>query len=171
MDSKLLDIRQFLAAFLISGFFASSTAAEITDEDLVSMLGESEAYRVVFQNAQEAVRNDDRERFASLVHYPFSVYRMKEKCCGSDVVDTTENAREFEEKFDEIVTPDVRTLILNQDFDDLHLSWRGLGFKLGSVWIVGYCVGPQGEDECEITEVGIGAVHADAAKIALNSTE
>ena len=159
--------RHILSAFLASFFLVSVTVAEISDEDLVRFVGEADKYRIVFGKVQSTIKKDDREGFAALVHYPFTIYQEKEECCGSDAVDTVEDREEFVERFDEIVTPEVRHVIKNQEFDELILNWRGLGFDVGTVWIVGYCVGEDEDDPCTETVVGVKSVNADAAKHAV----
>ena len=137
---------------------------EISDQDLEYYFGESAAYREVFEKVQSTIANDDRQGFAALVHYPFTIYREKEECCGSEAVDTVEDSAEFVERFDEIVTPAIRKIILKQKFDDLILNWRGLGFDLGTVWIVGYCVSGDDADPCQESVVRIKSVLTDSAK-------
>ena len=162
-----MDSRHFLGAIIASIFFTSASAGEISDEDLIGLFGEAAIYRNAFSEVQSTIKNDDREGFATLVHYPFTIYRDKEECCGSEAVDTIENSDEFVERFDEIVTPAVRQVIQNQEFDELIVNWRGLGFDLGAVWIVGHCVAEDADDPCADTIVGVKYISVDTAKLAL----
>ncbi len=159
----MFTLRKLLLGFLCASPCLSVADAEITDDDLIRIFGEAAEYRRVFNEVQSTIRDDDREGFAALVHYPFTIYREKKTCCGSDAVDTIEDSEEFIEKFDEIVTPGVRAAIKNQDFNKLSLGWRGLGFDLGVLWIVGHCVSDDETDPCAETIVGVQTIHADAA--------
>ncbi len=138
--------------------------AEITDEDLERFFGESAPYRHVFEQVQSTIASDDRDGFANLIRYPFTIYKEKAECCGADAVDSVEDSAEFVERFDEIVTADVRKMILNQRFDDLNISWRGLGFELGVLWITGNCIGPDEDDPCTETTIGVQAIHSYVTK-------
>ena len=163
MKNFRFEISTLVATFLL----ASAAHAEITDEQLIWMFGEADIYRKVFAETQTTILNDDREGFAALVHYPFAVYQPKEECCGSEVLEIIEDADEFLEKFDEIVTPEVRKVIVDQEFDELLLNWRGLGFDVGAVWIVGHCIGDNEDDPCSETVVGIKSISAHSAKVAI----
>ena len=152
---------RILVAVLLAQMSVASVNAEITDQDLVDLLGESVAYREVYDQVKSTIANDDREGFAALVHYPFSVLRQK-GCCKSEVVDTIENSTEFVEKFDEIVTPDVVKAIREQEFDDMILNCEGFAFPHGAVWIVGYCTSEDEADPCAETVVGIKTINSIA---------
>ena len=160
------DSRHFLSAIIASILSISATAGGISDEDLIGLFGEATVYRSAFSEVQSTIEKDDREGFAALVHYPFTIYRDKEECCGAEAIDTIEISDEFMEKFDEIVTTEVRQVIQRQKFDDLILNWRGLGFELGAVWIVGHCVAEDVDDACAETIVGVKYISTDTAKLA-----
>ncbi len=153
----------FLAAIVCNSLDAKSEE-KLTDETLTYLFGEAEPYRETFAKIQEAVRTDDREGFANLAHYPFTVYRPKEECCGSDVLVTVKGPDEFLARFDEIVPTSVKAIIENQQFDDLIANWRGLGFKHGTLWIVGYCVGPDESDPCSETIIRMKSINVDTPK-------
>ncbi len=153
-----------LCAVLFSLTTTVSAGEKITDNDLERMFGESAPYRHVFEQVQITIQANDREKFARLVHYPFTIYRSKDECCGAEAVDLVENHAEFVERYDEIVTPAVRDLVLAQKFDDLFFNWRGLGFDLGVLWITGYCVGPDEADPCTDTIVGVKSVQTHVTR-------
>jgi hypothetical protein len=143
-------------------FSAANTFADgkISDEDLERFFGESAPYREIFQRAKTTISEGDRAGFAELILYPFTVYREKDECCGSEAVSVLQDKKAFLEQFDKIVTPRIKQLILDQRFDDLSIDWRGLGYELGVVWIGGRCL----NDDCTDTHVGIAAINTDSAK-------
>ena len=143
-------------------FSAANTFADgkISDEDLESFFGESAPYREIFQRAKTTISEGDRAGFAELIVYPFTVYREKDECCSSEAVSVLKDQKAFLEQFEKIVTPRIEQLILDQKFDDLNISWRGLGYELGVLWIGGECL----NDDCTDTHVGIVAIHTDSAK-------
>lgn len=157
--AALRKIFRAVLAVLLCWCPQASSQSVISDADLIRFFGEAAPYRDVFQRARTAIEVDDREGFARLIMYPFAV---DPKLVGDCLLQTDailQDEAEFLAHFESVITPQVRQLILDQEFDDLNISWRGLGYTWGVVWIVGHCI----DDGCTEAKVGIAAIHTSSA--------
>jgi hypothetical protein len=93
------------------------------------------AEAVVFRRLKEAIAANDRGAVAASFVYPFRVNRAR---TSHFFVQTR---AEFLRRYDAILTPKVRQVILAQNPDSLFYSWRGSMAGNGVVWIDGVCEG------------------------------
>ncbi|OWV77007.1 hypothetical protein ATY76_03355 [Rhizobium sp. R339] len=79
-----------------------------------------------------AMRSGDAETIAGLAEYPLTV-----KANGETY--DVENAEDFVENFDDLVTPDTRRAVGRQRYQDLFVSSEGVMLANGAVWMGAVC--------------------------------
>ncbi|PDV90333.1 hypothetical protein CO652_02805 [Rhizobium sp. H4] len=79
-----------------------------------------------------AMRSDDAETVAGLAEYPLTV-----KANGETY--DVENAEDFIENFDGLVTPETRRAVGRQQYEDLFVSSEGVMLANGAVWMGAVC--------------------------------
>ena len=77
-----------------------------------------------------------------MVSYPLTIYGV------NTTIDKIETKKEFEEKFDDIVTPRITRIVKEQKFEDLHFNSGGVWLGLGDLWYSGICATSE-EDGCK----------------------
>ena len=89
-------------------------------------------YATFLTNLQRAVRANDRGAVAKLVHYPLRVNSDGRSRFYPD-------SAAFRADYERIFTPQVRRAILDQRFERLFGSSRGLMIGQGQVWFDRLC--------------------------------
>lgn len=76
-----------------------------------------------------AVRNNDMERFAQLIHYPCRV----EHPAGAEST-ILDNKKQFFVNSEALLTPQVREAILNTEIDKMFVNASGFRIGEGEIW-------------------------------------
>jgi hypothetical protein len=144
-------MRLVLAAALL---FATSLSAVAQSEEEVNqridtVLGDHQIYREAFDAIQEAVEKDDAEPLSAYVFYPITVRFENE---GLEL----ESAEDLIANYETVMTDEIRSAILDQEWADLFVNSEGLMFGDGQVWLNGICE----DDTCEIVDVQIVAIQS-----------
>lgn len=149
-------MQKLLAAFglalALTTFPAFAQTDADTDAAVDSALGDHTAYRAAFDAIQKAVADDDKTGFAAWVSYPIAL-----TADGEEV--TIEDAAQFEEHYDVILTDEIRAAIADQTWQDLFVNYQGIMFGNGQVWLNGICK----DDKCAAFEVKIITIQSTAS--------
>ncbi len=94
------------------------------------------------------MRTGDAETIAGLAEYPLSV-----KADGETY--DVENAEDFIENFDDLVTPETRRAAGHQQYEDLFVSSEGVMLANGAVWMGAVC----DDNACEESHWAIIAIN------------
>ena len=95
-----------------------------------------------------AMRSGDAETIASLAEYPLTV-----KANGETY--DVENAEDFVENFDDLVTSETRRAVGRQQYQDLFVNSDGVMLANGAVWMGAVCE----DDACEESHWAIIAIN------------
>lgn len=139
--------------FFLPSFSTYADELKTMDSRLEYLFGGYQEYKKFFYDIKDAIAEDDRERFSTLIHYPFSIYERVD-CCESKVSDIIEDKKEFVERFDEFVTDEVRVVVSAQEYEHLFANWKGIAFEGSVIWFGGYCL----EADSDCTDVKIGVI-------------
>lgn len=123
-----------------------------TDAAVDNALGDHTAYRAAFDAIQEAVADDDKTGFAAWVSYPIALTADGEAM-------TIEDAAQFEEHYDVILTDEIKAAIADQKWQDLFVNYQGIMFGNGQVWLNGICK----DDKCAEFDVKIITIQSTAS--------
>ena len=133
-----------------------------TDQELLEAL--DERTRIIFHKPasevidflleiQASVRTDNKEKLASMIHYPITVYGF-----DGDNDKEIQNAAEFVTNYEKIVTPEWRDIILAQEPARLFTNWQGAMVHRGELWFAAYCL----DKSCDKTKLYIITInHTD----------
>jgi len=97
-----------------------------TDASIDNLLGDHETYKA----AIEAL--NDAGAVSALVSYPITV------TVGGKKV-TIASASAFADRYADIITPEIATVIESQNYGELFVNSDGIMFGNGEVWINGIC--------------------------------
>ncbi len=97
---------------------------------------------------QDSLRTDNRDKLASLIHYPIKISLLDE----SEL--EIENAAEFLDNYEKIVTPEWKDLVLTQEPDELFSNWQGAMVHRGELWFTSICT----DATCEHSQYYIVAI-------------
>ncbi|MFS2179595.1 hypothetical protein ACCC98_27220 [Rhizobium pisi] len=95
-----------------------------------------------------AMRSGDAEAIAGLVEYPLTV-----KANGETY--DVENAEDFVENFDDLVTAETRRTVGRQQYQDLFVDSDGVMLANGAVWMGAVCE----DDACKDSHWAIIAIN------------
>jgi len=119
-----------------------------TRADVVAALeanfGAPERFEEAFAVIQAAIGEDDATTLSEFI--PLGSPLMVE---GEEVV--FDDAEAFIERYDALITPQIRDVVANQSFDTLFVNAEGVMFGAGEVWMTGICL----DDSCADFEVKI----------------
>ncbi len=102
---------------------------------------------------QDSLRTDDKEKLASLVYYPITIYRFE----GNNDKEI-QNAKEFIANYEKIVTPKWKEIILSQEPARLFTNWQGAMVSRGELWFTAVCL----DKSCQDTKLYIITInHTD----------
>lgn len=85
---------------------------------------------------KDYIINDKKEELSKFIKYPI-VYFPK----GSDQMTKIYTCDEFLQKYDELVTSDIKEAVANSAYDELFSNWKGIMIGSGQVWFTDYIVG------------------------------
>ena len=146
-----------LTCLLVSHALAQSSPADPPDIDksIDAMIGDNTHTQVhqLVTDLQQAVAKHDPAAVAALVHYPIKV-----KLHGKPTYLNT--PKSFIKNYDNIITPDIATVIQNQKYENLFINYQGAMFGEGEVWITGFCTG----DTCKHPDIKIGTIQSTTTK-------
>jgi len=118
------------------GFFARTSTAEdpsALDSRLdLAGIDSPNAARAFLDRLKQILASGDRQTFASLVSYPFSLYD------NGKVTTTYPDATAFLKDYDQIVTQNVLDAISQAEYADLFVNYQGAMIGNGQVWFYGY---------------------------------
>ena len=115
------------------------------------------AARSMLEALQSGVRSDDRAKVADLIEYPLRVNNSHTHRLISD-------RGEFLSNYTKVFTSEIRQQVLEQSFDDLFVSWRGVMIANGAVWFSGVCDAASTPGTCKHPRVRVIAVNLDAPR-------
>ena len=127
---------------LPSAAFAGTV--EDVDKSISDLLGDPAAFHDAFVAIQQAVEGDDPDALAEWVQFPINV-RI------GDAVRTLKNADDFDAAYPDVFTPEIKSAITDQRYEDLHVTYQGAMFGDGQLWISGICK----SDACDDVDVRI----------------
>ena len=97
---------------------------------------------------QDSLRLDNKEKLASLIHYPITISMLDE----SEL--KIQNAAEFIANYEKIVTPEWKNLVLAQEPSELFSNWQGAMVHRGELWFTPVCL----DEACETWQFYIVAI-------------
>jgi hypothetical protein len=102
---------------------------------------------------QESLRTENKEKLASLVYYPITIYRFE----GNNHKEI-QNKEEFIANYEKIVTPEWKDSILSQEPAKLFMNWQGVMVSRGELWFSPLCL----DQSCKETKLYIITInHTD----------
>lgn len=146
------------AALLLAGTLLLATtplaagAFAQTDNEVYNKIeelhGDATGFDRPLRQLVQAMRSGDAEAIAGLAEYPLTV-----KANGETY--DVENAEDFVENFDDLVTPETRSAVGRQQYKDLFVSSDGVMIANGAVWMGAVCE----DDACQDSHWAIIAIN------------
>jgi len=133
-----------LTVLLLLPSAAFAGTVEDVDKSISDLLGDPAAFHDAFVAIQQAVEDDDPDALAEWVQFPINV-RI------GDAVQTLKNADDFDAAYPDVFTPEIKSAITDQRYEDLHVTYQGAMFGDGQLWISGVCK----SDACDDVDVRI----------------
>ena len=133
-----------LTVLLLLPSAAFAGTVEDVDKSISDLLGDPAAFHDAFVAIQQAVEDDDPDALAEWVQFPINV-RI------GDAVRTLKNADDFDAAYPDVFTPEIKSAITDQRYEDLHVTYQGAMFGDGQLWISGVCK----SDACDDVDVRI----------------
>lgn len=99
---------------------------------------------------QEAVARTNIAGVAELVHYPLRVN-------GPDATRWIDGVQQFRAEYEVLFPAEARRLITEAVAHTLHVSWRGVMFGGGAIWVGGVCT----DDTVSDCPIGITALNLE----------
>ncbi|ARQ10833.1 hypothetical protein NXC12_CH02829 [Rhizobium etli] len=127
----LLAGAMLLAAPPFAGRAAAQSDSEVYDR-IEELHGDAAGFDRPLRQLVAAMRSGDAETVAGLAEYPLTV-----KVNGETY--DVENAEDFVENFDDLVTPETRRAVGRQQYQDLFVSSEGVMLANGAVWMGAVC--------------------------------
>lgn len=97
---------------------------------MAETFGDAEPYWSFLQKLLQGVASHNEETVAEMVHYPIYIDGHPNGEILSEA--------EFVQEYDRIFTIDLTRLVLKTPNNALFISWRGIGYGNGELWINGY---------------------------------
>ncbi|MBB3525014.1 hypothetical protein [Rhizobium sp. BK456] len=143
----LLAGAMLLAATPFAGRAAAQSDNEVYNR-IEELHGNARAFDQPLRQLVLAMRSGDAETVAGLAEYPLTV-----KANGETY--DVENAEDFVENFDDLVTPETRRAVGHQQYQDLFVNSDGVMLANGAVWIGAVC----DDNACEESHWAIIAIN------------
>lgn len=142
-----------LAAAAILFLGAIPTAAHAQSEGEVysrieQLHGNAEAFAGPFDAITEAMGESDAETIADIAEYPLTVN------ANGETYDI-QNAQDFIDNFDALVSEETRHAVARQRYDDLFVNSDGVMLANGAVWMGAIC----DDDNCAVSHWAITAIN------------
>jgi hypothetical protein len=107
-----------------------------------------------FLEIREAVSSDNKEKLASLVHYPIGIYLPTNNRSDSQKT-IIHDQNEFIANYEKIATPEWKNIIRAQDPLGLFMNWQGIMVHRGELWFSGVCL----DQKCQQVKYYIIAIN------------
>jgi len=133
-----------LTVLLLLPSAAFAGTVEDVDKSISDLLGDPAAFHDAFVAIQQAVEDEDSDALAEWVQFPINVQI-------GDAVRTLKNADDFDAAYPDVFTPEIKSAITDQRYEDLHVTYQGAMFGDGQLWISGICK----SDACDDVDVRI----------------
>ena len=148
-------MKSWLAAATVGLALIAAPALAQTDEDVTAAIesnfGDAEPFVDAFDAIRAAVEAGDAETFASWISYPFRV-----------TVDGEAYVFEGEygvvDHYESMMTDEIKTAILDQQYRDLLVNAEGVMFGDGQLWLSAICQ----NEPCDSFDVRIITVQSTA---------
>ncbi|ARM89079.1 hypothetical protein RHEC894_CH02795 [Rhizobium sp. CIAT894] len=143
-----------LPAFLLLGatLLVAAGAFAQSENDVYNKIeelhGDAAGFDRPLRQLVQAMRAGDAEAIAGLADYPLTV-----KANGETY--DVENAEDFVDNFDDLVTPETRRAVGRQQYGDLFVNSDGVMLAGGAVWMGAVCE----DDACETSHWAITAIN------------
>ncbi|MBY3063549.1 hypothetical protein HFO74_08880 [Rhizobium laguerreae] len=142
-----------LAGTMLLGTALPSTGAFPQSENEVynrieELHGDAASFDRPLRRLVRAMRSGDAETIAGLAEYPLTV-----KANGETY--DVENAEDFIDNFDDLVTSETRRAVGRQQYQDLFVNSEGVMLAGGAVWMGAVC----GDNACEASHWAIIAIN------------
>lgn len=126
-------VRLAAILFLLAAAPVAAQSVEEVNRRLDTLYGGHDTFEAAFGALQDAVAASDAETVASLVWYPFKVSIDGERYVLKD-----EPA--FAERYEDIFTPELATVVTSQAYADLFVNDQGVMFGDGELWLANSCL-------------------------------
>jgi hypothetical protein len=124
-----------------------------TDEDvnarIEQLLGDPAQFQAAFDAVTAAVADDDPQEVARWVAYPMTLSYNDEEL-------TIEDANDFVDNYEDLVTEDVYDAVRDQNYADLFVNSDGVMFGDGQMWMTYVCR----DETCSKSDVRIISIHS-----------
>jgi len=145
----------WLAAATVALAFAAAPVLAQTDEDVTAAItanfGDAAPFVDAYDTIQAAVADGDAETFAGWISYPFRV-----TVDGEAYVFEAEDG--VIEHYESMMTDEIKTAIVEQQYKDLFVNAEGVMFGNGQLWLTAICQ----NEPCDIFDVRIITVQSTA---------
>jgi len=142
-ESAMLKALAVVVLCLVPGAAFAATVEDV-DKSISDLLGDPAAFHDAFIAIQQEGENDDADALAEWVQFPINV-RM------GDSVQTLKDADDFDAAYPDLFTPEIKSAITDQRYEDLHVTYQGAMFGDGQIWLSGICK----TDACDDVDVRI----------------
>ncbi|RUM08424.1 hypothetical protein [Rhizobium chutanense] len=140
------------ALLLLGTILLAASGAFAGDSDVYNRIeelhGDAAGFDRPLRQLVQAMRSGDAEAIAGLAEYPLTV-----KANGETY--DVENAEDFVDNFDDLVTPQTRRAVGHQQYGDLFVNSDGVMLAGGAVWMGAVCE----DDACEASHWAITAIN------------
>jgi hypothetical protein len=107
-----------------------------------------------FLEIQDCVRTDNKEKLATLIHYPITIYVI-------DNETEIQNAAEFIANYEKIITPKWKDEVLAQEPATLFVNWQGVMVHRGKIWFAPICL----DETCQNKNFYVLTINTRAANM------
>ena len=118
------------------------------DKRLSSFSDDWESYKEFFFDFRNKLKANDLDALSEMMNFPLSVNDGVSK-------NKIKTKKEFISKFKDIFTSDVKDVVLNQEYKELFVNWKGLMYGNGTVWVSGICAPDSPLGECKDLKVKV----------------
>ncbi|MCH4545814.1 hypothetical protein MK632_08525 [Rhizobium changzhiense] len=149
-----ISMSRLSAALLLFGaiLVGGSSALAQSDSDVYNRIeelhGDAAGFDRPLRQLVKAMRSGDAETIAGLAEYPLMV-----KANGETY--DVENAEDFIDNFDDLVTPETRSAVGRQQYEDLFVNSDGDMLAGGAIWMGAIC----DDNACEASHWAITAIN------------
>lgn len=148
----------FMASITIPIFIGKAFAFPETMNgkiDHVLGKGASKLYEPVIRAFQEAVRQNDPVKISHFINYPIIVFLDRKKVY-------LRSKKDFIKYYSKIFTKKMRTIVINQDYETLFVTWQGVMFGDGYIWLSGVFPDPKSHNFIvKITAINMDSIVKD----------
>lgn len=114
---------------------SNKTELELLNEKTMMFFNDPASKAINFLlEIQNCIRENNKEKLASLIHYPITIYSID----GKDV--KINNEREFISNYEKIAIPKWKEVILTQQPATLFVNYRGFMVNRGELWFGPICL-------------------------------